>query len=260
MNRGQLPVQAAMAKPVWPGRPRSGGSAAGGPAPPGVPANPPTPPKPKAKIPLDELESIRFERTPAMSARFMGQPNVDFTMPGLSAKKEEPPKKEEAAKKDEPAKKAEVAKTDAAMKKGEAAKKAAVAAKTPPVAKSQKRRLPRRLRWWQRRTRPKKAPADDVLAPPPGTTITKIAKVEPKKNGIRDMNISLFGLRDKAIKQVMINCQTATGPVGWRLDTSDSQDWPVVIERSRGRAHGRHLPRATARRLLREGLHDQHQL
>ena len=71
-----------------------------------------------------------------------------------------------------------------------------------------------------------------MLAPPPGTTITKIAKVEPKKNGIRDMNISLFGLRDKAIKQVMINCQTATGPVGWRLDTSDSQDWPVVIERS----------------------------
>ena len=81
----------------------------GGPGPPAPPAGGPgapagqaaqAPAKPKAKVPLDELESIRFERTPAMAARFMGQPNVDFTMPGLSAKKEEPPKKEEPAKKD----------------------------------------------------------------------------------------------------------------------------------------------------------------
>ena len=30
----------------------------------------------------------------------------------------------------------------------------------------------------------------------------------------------------RPIKQVTVNCQTATGPVSWRLDTSDSQDWP----------------------------------
>ena len=172
----------------------------------------------------------------------MGQPNLDFTMPGLSAKKEEPPKKDEKPKSDEAPKKAEVAKNDAAMKKGEAtkkaeppvaAKKAVAVAKAAPAKKA------------AAKEEPKAAAADDVLAPPPGTTITKIAKLEPKKNGIRDLNISLFGLRDKAIKQVMINCQTASGPVAWRLDTSDSQDWPVVVEHRR-RADGRDLPRAAA--------------
>ena len=123
-----------------------------------------------------------------------------------------------------------MAKNEPAMKKGEAAKKAVVVAKKAGTPRRPS--PPRRLPPWRRRREPKAPAADDVLAPPPGTTITKIAKVEPKKNGIRDMNIALFGLRDKAIKQVMINCQTASGPVGWRLDTSDSQDWPVVIERS----------------------------
>ena len=73
---------------------------------------PPAPPKPKAKIPLDELESIHFERTPSDVGPVLGQPNVDFTMPGLSAKKEEPPKKDETAKKDEAAKKGEIAKNE----------------------------------------------------------------------------------------------------------------------------------------------------
>ncbi len=158
----------------------------------------------------------------------MGQPNADFTMPGLSAKKEEPPKKEEPAKKAEPAKMVDAGKSEPAKKKGEGEKKAeaekAVAVKqAAPVKKAAA---------VAKKEEPKAPPADDVLAPPPGTTITKIAKVEPKKNGIRDMNIAIFGLRDKAIKQVMINCQTASGPVSWRLDTSDSQDWPVVIQRS----------------------------
>jgi NPCBM/NEW2 domain/Protein of unknown function (DUF1583) C domain len=223
MNPGQ--VQAVMVNPFGPQGPGPAVASAGGPAGPGAPGQPPaTPPKPKAKVPLDELESIRFERTPGMSARFMGQPNVDFTMPGLSAKKEEPPTK------NEPAKKGEVAKNEPAMKKGEAAKKATVVAEKAVAAKqpapAQKAAAAAKSEG------PKKPADDDVLAPPPGTTITKIAKVEPKKNGIRDMNIALFGLRDKAIKQVMINCQTASGPVGWRLDTSDSQDWPVVIQRS----------------------------
>ena len=192
---------------------------------------------------MDELESIHFERTPAMAARFSGQPNVDFTMPGLSAKKEEPPKKDEAPKKGETPKKTEVAKKAEIPKKAEVAKKDETPKKAEPakkadvVAKADEKKK-------------KASEEDDVLAPPPGTTVTKIAKVDPKKNGIRDMNISLFGLRDKAIKQVMITCQTATGPVGWRLDTSDSQDWPVVIERSRCRADGRDLPRAAAGRLL----------
>ncbi len=140
-----------------------------------VAAGPPAPPKPKAKVPLDEIESIRFERMPAMTARFMGQPNVDYTMPGLSAKKNEPAPK------------------DAAKKTAE---------------------------------------TDDILAPPPGTTIVNIPKVEPKKNGIRDLDIALFGLRDKAIKQVTINCQTDKGPAMWQLDTTGLENWPLVIVRT----------------------------
>ncbi len=229
-----------------------GATPAGGPAQAAAPAQPAAPPKPKAKIPLDELESIHFERAPAMSARFAGQLNVDFTMPGLSAKKEEPPKKDDAAKKPdtpkkeettkneevakkaemkngEVAKKADPAKKDATAKKDEKAKKEEPAKKPEVVAKADQKKENKKD---DKMAAEKKAAEDDVLAPPPGTTMTKIAKVEPKKNGIRDMNISLFGLRDKAIKQVVINCQTASGPVGWRLDTSDSQDWPVVIERS----------------------------
>ena len=218
----------------------------------GPPGSRPAPAKPKAKIPLDEVESIRFERTPMMTARFVGQPNVDFTMPGLSAKKEEPPKKDEAPKKDdtpkkdEPprrtthprktmpprrtthprktmrTKKNEAPKKDDAAKKNDAPKKDVAAKKNDAPKKDVA----------AKKNDPKAPPEDDILAPPPGTTVTKIAKLEPKKNGIRDLNISLFGLRDKAIKQVMVNCQTATGPASWRLDTTDSQDWPLVIERT----------------------------
>ncbi len=111
-----------------------------------------------------------------MSARFVGQPNLDFTLPGLSAKK------------DAAAQKPDAKKTDG---------------------------------------------TDDVLAPPPGTTApAKYPKVEPKKNGIRDLNLSLFNLRPAAIKQVTVNCQTDKGPTSWRLDTTDSQDWPLVVRRS----------------------------
>lgn len=114
-----------------------------------------------------------------MSARFMGQPNLDFTMPGLSAKKDDAsPKKEE-------------------------------------------------------KEAPKPNATEDVLAPPPGTEApVKIAKVNPKKNGIRDLNLSLFNLRPAAIQQITINCQTDKGPTSWRVDTTDSQDWPIVVRRS----------------------------
>ncbi len=111
-----------------------------------------------------------------MSARFMGQPNLDFTLPGLSAKK------------DESAQKPDAKKTDG---------------------------------------------TDDVLAPPPGTTApAKYPKVEPKKNGIRDLSLTLSNLRSAAIKQVTIGCQTDKGQTSWRLDTTDSQDWPIAVRRS----------------------------
>jgi len=158
---------------------------------PGAPATPAPakPPEPKAKIPLNELESIRFERTPALSGRFLGQVNLDFTKPGLSAKKDEPSDKKDDPKKENPA-----------PKKDEAKKKDA---------------------------------GNDVLAPPPGTTgATKIARVHPEKNGIRDLNLQVAGLRNAEIKQVMVTCQTDKGPASWRLDTTDSQDWPLVIHRS----------------------------
>jgi hypothetical protein len=186
--------------------------------------------KPIVKIPLDELDSIRFERTPALSARYVGQPNLDFTGPGLSAKKIEPPNAgatKDAAAKPEPAKaeakkpapaKAEVKKAD--EKKGAPAK----AEVKKPDAK--KNAAPK--------AEEKKAEggSDDALAPPPGTTIDKFPKVEPKKNGIRDLCISLFGLRNAKIKQVTVNGQTSSGPANWRLDTTDSQDSPLVVRRA----------------------------
>ena len=179
---------------------------------PGLPQQP-GPPKPKVRMPLDEIESIRFERTPTMTARFMGQPNLDFTMPGLSAKKDE-------AKKDD-SNKGDTKNSDATAKKGDAKK-----ADTKPAQAKNAGAAPK--------DDAKKADgSDDVLAPPPGTTApTKIPKVDPKKNGIRDLYLSLSGLREAKIRQVTVNCQTDKGPTSWRLDTTDSQDWPLVIRRS----------------------------
>ena len=77
------------------------------------------------------------------------------------------------------------------------------------------------------------AKADDVTAPPPGTVaVAKIPKVEPKPNGICDVYVTLSNLRNSPIKQVMVNTQTDKGPAAWRLDTSDSQDWPLVLRRA----------------------------
>src|SRR5262249_49808390 len=78
----------------------------------------------------------------------------------------------------------------------------------------------------------KEVPKDDALAPPPGTTITKVPRVNPEKNGIADVGLALAGLRTVKIKQVTVNCQVDKGPSGWRLDTSDSHDWPLVLQRS----------------------------
>ena len=135
------------------------------------PATPPKPPEPKARIPLDEVESITFERASALAVRFVGQPNVDTTGP--------------------------------------------VGA---PAAEKEKK---------------KPSPGDDLTAPPPGTVAPiKTPKVDPKPNGVRDLHMALSGLRDAAIKQIMINVQTDKGASSWRLDTSDSQDWPLALLRA----------------------------
>jgi hypothetical protein len=210
---------------------------AGVPAPPNAaaPGQPPAPAKPKAKIPLDEVDSIRFERTPGLTARILGQPNVDFTMPGLGAKKDDAASKpatgkddakqagakpETKDKKNQPAPKEAV--KNAAAKKDTAAPKA-----DPKKADAKKKDAPA-----TKKEEKKTDGSDDVDAPPPGTTITKIPKVEPKKNGIRDLHIALFGLREAKIKQITINCQTDKGPAGWRIDTTDSQDGPIVVRRA----------------------------
>jgi len=125
--------------------------------------------EPKAIVPLEEVEAIRFERASALEARITGQVNVDRTGPAPSA--------EEAAS-DGPA-------------------------------------------------------TIDVNAPPPGTTLpVQPPKAEPKPNGIQDVHIRLSGLRDAPIRQIMVNCATEEGQARWRLDTSNSPDWPLVLHRS----------------------------
>jgi hypothetical protein len=49
---------------------------------------PPPKVEPKARIPLDDVEAIAFERASVLSGRVVGQPNLDFTMPGAGEAKE----------------------------------------------------------------------------------------------------------------------------------------------------------------------------
>jgi hypothetical protein len=135
-------------------------------------AGPPAPPKPKVRIPLDEVDTIAFERSSALSAQFRSQPNVDTTMPG-----------------------------GVPANDGKGAKKS--------------------------------TPGDDLSAPPPGTApVVAFPKVEPRPNGIRDLHLALSGLREVAIQGIMIMCPTDKGPAQWRLDTTGSQDWPLVLRRA----------------------------
>jgi len=145
-------------------------------SPPQAAATPPAA-KPKVQVPLDEVESIAFERSATLTGRFLGQPNVDTTMP--------------------------------------------VAAPAPGAAPPAEA--------------PKPAAAGEALSiTPPGTAPppAAVAKVEPKPNGIRDLHLSLSGLRDAAIKQVTINCPTDKGQASWRLDTAGSKDWPLTLRRA----------------------------
>ncbi|HZW29967.1 MAG TPA: hypothetical protein VFF52_04620, partial [Isosphaeraceae bacterium] len=224
-----MPAPAAMAVAA-----RAGARAANAPQQPG-------PPKPQVKIPLDEVDSIRFERTPGLTARLVGQPNLDFTLPGLSAKKEDEAPKTEAKQDDTPAKKDATKKADATPMKAEAKKAEAkkTEEKKTEATKDKDERVAKKAEAKKagaaeaKKEEPKKPEeTDDALAPPPGTTITKYPKVEPKQNGIRDLQLTVFGLRPVKIRQVMVNCQTDKGPASWRLDTTDSQDWPLVIHRA----------------------------
>ena len=207
-----------------------------------APNQPPPSKEPKAKIPLDEVASIRFERTPALTGRFVGQSNLDFTMPHPDAKKVEAKKdeKKDEAKKDE---KKDEAKKD--EKKDEAKKdeKKDEAKKDEPKKDEPKKEEPKKeepkkeepKKEEPKKEEPKKpAEGDDPNAPPPGTAAAAkvVPKVDPKKNGIRDLNLSLSGLRPTPIRQVTVNCQTDKGPTGWQLDTSGSQNWPLVLRRS----------------------------
>src|SRR6185312_12440016 len=143
------PAPAAPAAPAQPpaaspqaAKPPTGQAAA--------PAQPQKPPEPKAKIRLDEIDSIHYERSPGMTARFVGQPNLDYTMPGLSYKPEE------AKKGDLPddvfAPDPKDPKYLADQKKAEARKEEA---KKVADRKAEEKK--------------KAEEADDVNAPPPGT-------------------------------------------------------------------------------------------
>lgn len=157
------------------------------------PAEPPKEPEPKAKIPLDEVESITFERAAVVAARWLGQPNVDATRAGgddaikadKEAARDQPKDQKDKEEKDKP-------KDDA--------------------------------------SRPA---ADDLAAPPPGTAVVeKIPKVEPRPSGVRDLHLVLSGLHAAALKQVMIQCPTDKGQQAYRLDTAGSKDWPLVVARA----------------------------
>ena len=102
--------------------------------------------------------------------------------------------------------------------------------KTTLAREARRRRSPTtdRSRTPRRPTGPTTSwPRPRARRPPP-----RSPRSNPKKNGIRDLNLSLFNLRPAAIKQVTVTCQTDKGPTSWRLDTTDSQDWPLVVRRS----------------------------
>ena len=79
---------------------------------------------------------------------------------------------------------------------------------------------------------PSKPSVAELMKPPPGTIAAeKIPKYEPAPNGKRDIQIALAGLAPAEITQVTVTCQTDKGATSYRLDTSDSRDWPLVVRR-----------------------------
>ncbi|WZO96222.1 NPCBM/NEW2 domain-containing protein [Isosphaeraceae bacterium EP7] len=271
------PVVAAPAAPAdkpgtTPTPPKDATPSPAGTAPGSAPAKPPEPPKEKARIPLDEVELVRFERTPALTGHFLGQPNFDFTMPAPGAKTDPSPAKDETkkdetkkdetkkdetkkdetkkdetkkdeTKKDETKKdetKKDETKKDETKKdetkKDETKKDETKKDETKKdETKKDETKKDETKKDETKKDETKKTPtALDVNAPPPGTAAapTVQAKVEPKKNGIRDLQLSLGNLRNAAITQVTVSCPTDKGQGSWRLDTSGSADWPLVVRRS----------------------------
>ncbi len=87
------PAPSAPATPVKPAEP-----AAKDPKAPGNGAAPAPPSGPKSRVPLDEVETIAYERSATLAARFLGQPNIDTTMPAGDGK-EKDKEKDKAPKK-----------------------------------------------------------------------------------------------------------------------------------------------------------------
>ncbi len=70
--------------PARRGPPAAGRSGAGS----GGPGAPPPPPAAgKSRIPLDEVETIAYERAATLAGRYLGQPNVDTTGPAATTDK-----------------------------------------------------------------------------------------------------------------------------------------------------------------------------
>ena len=145
---------------------------------------------PPKEVSLGEVETITFERSSTLSARYLGQPNVDATRPGGPDATKDQDKDKDKDKDQDKDKKPE------------------------PAA-------------------PQSPAGDDLAAPPPGTVApVKVAKVEAKPNGIRDIHLSLSSLRPEALKQVMIQCPTDKGQASWQLDTTGSPNWPLTLTRA----------------------------
>ena len=159
------------------------------------------PTEPKARIPLDEVESIRSSgRTTSGRARSSGQPNVDLTVARPAGKEG----------------RAEIAKKP--RQEGAAA-------------------------------------ADDALGAAAGTRPSrKVPRVEPKKNGIRDVRLALFGpehREDQAGHRQLPDRQGADRLAARHLD---SHDWPLVLRRSGTESSADLFLEPPPGRLLREGL------
>ena len=168
---------AGLASPASPAPPVGGTPAAASPA---ATAAPPK------EVSLAEVETINFERSSTLSARYLGQPNVDMTGPGGPAAAKDKDQDKDKTKDNEPA---------------------------PAV--------------------PQSPTSDDLAAPPPGTVApVKLAKVEAKPNGIRDIHLGLSSLRPASLKQIMIQCPTDKGQASWQLDTTGSPNWPLTLTRA----------------------------
>ncbi len=154
-------------------------------------AKTPAPPE-KKLVPLDEVETIAFEKSSVLAARYLGQPNVDSTGRGGKDVAKEQEKTRDADKDKDKEKDKEVAKD-----------------KPKPGGVD-----------------------DLAAPPPGTARAEKVIKVEAKPNGIRDIHLSLSSLRPVVIQRVQIQCPTDKGQATWQLDTTGTDNWPLTITRA----------------------------